>query len=267
MSGEHGCRERDSTLTQMAHLEFGHQREEAFPESVFNAATRDILNYTISLSVDHRSSGSGTLATIHNYYGILTAAHVVDDLLKAQNGQIAVVCTNQIHRLLIDREHLEITRFDRSLPNEPHGPDLAFVHLLDSPTISSLKAKKSFYPLSSANCDIFDQIRPKNTSVCCIMGAPEEMALEQGTKGTKSHVLSSTHFATRAQVMEEVVIDGFDYLNVAVIAGRDGFPENYQGVSGGGLWHIPLSIDPEVGPSSLAYERPELIGVAFYNQD
>lgn len=148
-----------------------------------------------------------------------------------------------------------------------HGPDLAFLCLLDNVTISSLKAKKSFYPLCSGNCDIFDQIHPKITSVCCLIGAPVEMAVEQGAMGSESHLLGSTHLAARAQITEETKIEGFDYLSVAVVAGRKGFPENYQGVSGGGLWHIPLSIDPEVGPSSIAYEHPELVGVAFYQSD
>ena len=204
---------------------------------------------------------------IHEHYGILTAAHVVDDLLGAKTPMIAIVCTEQVHQLMVHRDHTEVTRFGPNQTDSTIGPDLAFIRLLDPVVTSSLKAKKSFYPLSSSTCAIFDKIEPKNSATCCLTGAPAEIASEEGLRGTESHVLCNTHFAARAQVGGQVMAGGFDYLQMDVIAGRDSFPERYNGVSGGGVWHIPFAMNPEIGKSSMCYQRLELVGVAFHQSE
>ena len=48
-----------------------------------------------------------------------------------------------------------------------------------------------------------------------------------------------------------------------IIAGQHGFPEKYGGVSGGGAWVIPLTMDPDKGESTLRYE-PLYCGAVFY---
>jgi hypothetical protein len=93
------------------------------------------------------------------------------------------------------------------------------------------------------------------------------MCCSEGVRNTASHTLQSTHFFGRAQVSEEFCSNGFDYLKFDMIAGHSGFPRDYRGVSGGGIWHVPFGIDPNAGINSLIIERPELVGVAFSQSD
>jgi hypothetical protein len=60
--------------------------------------------------------------------------------------------------------------------------------------------------------------------------------------------------------------EGFDYLRLEVDAGSFGHPVNYQGVSGGGIWLLTLTIDPDVGEGSLRFESI-FCGVAFHQSE
>jgi hypothetical protein len=249
------------------HLEFGRYNEGFIPEPFFEQATRELSNYFVSFSVDDRPSGSATLVNVDGHYGVLTAAHVVDDWFGSASKCIAVVCAPHLHQLLLPKQHIEVTRYGPS--KDPFsGPDLAFVRLRDIKCLGALKARKSFYPLSiSYRPEIFEKIQPRACTICFVAGAPAEMAKGEGVPRTKSHILESTHFFGRAQVIEEFSWNSFDYLKLVMLAGHSGFPRDYGGVSGGGVWHVPFAIDPEVGTSSLRIERPELIGVAFCQSD
>jgi len=248
-------------------IEFGKYAEGFIPESFFRQATQELSNYFVSFSVEDRPSGSATLVNIDGQCGFLTAAHVVDDWFGSVSKCIAVVCAPHLHQLLLEKQHVDVTRYGPS--KDPFsGPDLAFIRLHDIKCLGALKAKKSFYPLSiSYQPEIFEKIQPRACAICFIAGAPAEMAKEEGVRRTKSHILGSTHFFGRAQVSDEFSSDGFDYLKFDMIAGHSGFPGDYRGVSGGGVWHVPFAMDPDVGASSLEIQRPELIGVAFCQSD
>lgn len=244
-------------------FEFDRYAEGSVPEALLHQATRALVDYLVSFGVDDRSSGSATLVTADGRPGLLTAAHVIDDLMKAADEHVAVVCAEHPHQLLLNKRHLIIRRYGPSEGDFP-GPDLAFINLHESKCLEALKAKKSFYPLPSSQDLVFDRIQPRGSALCFIAGAPEEMSREEGVRRTGSHILTKKHFLGRGQVCEEFVTDGFDYLKLGTLVGQYGFPANYEGVSGGGIWHIPLCVDPDVGLSSITFSRPELVGVAFY---
>ena len=130
--------------------------------------------------------------------------------------------------------------------------------------VGTLKAKKSFFPLSATTPKFFNDTHPKTGTVCCLFGAPVELAQETGERGTFDHILQATQFAARAQVIEEANIDDFDYLKVGLFAGQHGFPLNFQGFSGGGLWNFPLLMNSDIGESSMSSLYSELVGVAFF---
>jgi len=248
-------------------IEFGRYDESAIPEHLFDQATQELSNYFVSFSVDDRPSGSATLVTIDGNCGFLTAAHVVDDWSESAANCIAVVCAPHVHQLMLPTQHIDVTRYGPS--RDPFlGPDLAFVRINDTRCLGALRARKSFYPLSSSyHPEIFEQVEPRPCAICFVAGAPAEMAREEGVRRTRSHLLTSIHFFGRAQVAQEFSSNGFAYLKLDMLAGRSGFPSDYRGVSGGGVWHIPLALDSEAGISSLRTERPELIGVAFCQSD
>jgi hypothetical protein len=241
--------------------------EGSIPESLLDQATQDLSYYCVSFSVDDRPSGSATLVTVDGHSGFLTAAHVVDDWFASKTDRIAVVCAPHLHQLMLPKQYIDVTRHEPS-KDPSSGPDLAFVRINDTKCIAELKARKSFYPLlESYHPEIFEEIQPRLAALCFVAGAPAERAAEEGIRRTKPHILKSVHFFGRAQVIEEFSSNGFDYLKLAMLAGQSGFPSDYRGVSGGGVWHVALGIDPEVGTSSFEIARLELIGVAFCQSD
>jgi hypothetical protein len=244
-------------------FEFGRYAEGSVPEALLHQATRALVDYLVSFGVDDLPSGSATLVVVDDKPGFLTAAHVVDDLMRSRSVRVAIICAEYPHQLLLSKENLLVCRYGPTEGEFP-GPDLAFIHLQDLECLGVLKARKSFYPLLSNPDLIFPRIQPRGAALCFIAGAPEEMSTELGVRKTPSHILGTKHFLGRAQVSDEFITDGFDYLKLGILAGQDGFPANFGGVSGGGIWHIPLCVNPDVGLNSITFTKPELVGVAFY---
>jgi hypothetical protein len=247
------------------HPEYGHYPEGTIPEALFDKATSEIADYLVSFSVEDRPSGSATLVTIDSRYGFLTAAHVVDHLYESRSESIAIICCDRLHRLLIGKNHLVATRIGPT--NGSAGPDLAFLEILDTKALGAIKAVKSFYPFTNPTAPQWETLEPKRATVCFIAGAPAEQSSETGTRMTESHILFTTLFCGRAQLSRIYAKDGFEYLVFGSVAGEDGFPQNFGGISGGGIWHVLFAIDPEKGPSSLTHLRSELIGIAFWQDE
>jgi len=243
------------------HPEYGHYPAGIIPEALFDNVTSEIADYLVSFSVEDRPSGSATLVTMDSRYGFLTAAHVVDDLYGSRSESIAIIFCGRLHRLLIRKNHLAATCIGPT--NENAGPDLAFVEVLDTKALGEIKAVKSFYPFTNPSAPQWETLEPKGATVCFIAGAPAEQSSETGARMTESHILFTTFFCGRAQLSRTYEKDGFDYMVFGSVAGEDGFPQSFGGVSGGGIWHVPFAIDPEKGPSSLTHLPSELIGIAF----
>jgi hypothetical protein len=84
--------------------------------------------------------------------------------------------------------------------------------------------------------------------------------------GGSSHVLEVVHLAVRVKYSASHSVLGHDYVTLIAQTGVD-LPNNYGGVSGGGVWITPFSMDPDKGPSTLKSESPILAGVAFYQSE
>ena len=100
-----------------------------------------------------------------------------------------------------------------------------------------------------------------------LVGAPDERSSSEGIFGTRDHILGVKHFLGEATYKERAIRGQFDFVTLQLIAGQYTFPSNYGGVSGGGIWLLPLTMDPDVGVSSMSYEAPILAGVPFYQRE
>ncbi len=245
------------------HMEYGHYPEVTVPSVLFDRVTVELSHYTVSFAVNGVPGGSGTLVAWDTGFGILTASHVCRHIQAAKDPRIAIICRADLHRLLIHRQHVEFVDLGVAV-EESMGPDLALIRIRAPDVLATLKAIKSFYPLRETLPTRFSEHPQKEAALCFILGAPAEFATEEGTRGTPEHVLGVIHFAARAQVTGSFNSCGFDCIRLTVIADRDEFPANYGGISGGGVWHVPLTVDPDKGVDTIAYESPELVGVAFY---
>jgi len=55
----------------------------------------------------------------------------------------------------------------------------------------------------------------------------------------------------------------FDILKLKALAGELGYPGDYGGISGGGVWFSIFRIDPDRGIESLTADPPFLAGVEY----
>src|SRR5688572_22117333 len=75
------------------------------------------------------------------------------------------------------------------------------------------------------------------------------------------------NFVGEADFHSRTVRDGFDFVKLRVPCGERNFPRNCKGMSGGGMWLVPLSIDANGDPKSIRHEAPILAGISFYQSE
>ena len=126
-------------------------------------------------SEDALLAGSGTLVAIDERKGILTADHVIQNLL-AHKGPVGLILVkhgqSQIHRPFFTPKAAQCVVFSK-LPYSALGPDLAFVQL-DHDTIDALSAKKSFYNLAMRRDRLIKDPPPVDLGAWIISGMPDE---------------------------------------------------------------------------------------------
>jgi hypothetical protein len=85
---------------------------------------------------------------------------------------------------------------------------------------------------------------------------PKRKSLKTSDLATAKRLLARRRL--EAEEPKLAIIGLKDLLEAAVHSGRHGFPENYEGVSGGGLWNIPLKMC-RVGKTNGHYAGPQSI--------
>jgi len=227
-----------------------------------------INDYSISLFRNNKPFGSGTLVAVGGIWGILTAHHVSQFLQRgSEDDTIQIVLAGHPHRFdvpLAACSALVVGAHDETHSSD--GPDLALVRLLDPSQIGTLRSKKSFYPLDDGALQKVLDL-PYQQMPWWIWGAPAEQQIVQAHRETGEPIMHVMHFCGRAMFAGECNRETFDYVSLKIDAGHDVFPANYEGVSGGGAWLIPVTIDPDIGLATLEFEPPILAGVAFYQSD
>jgi hypothetical protein len=249
--------------------EFGYYRGKDIPEDLRRKAqeqaTREISDFTVSLIQDQRLCGSATLVSAHGAYYLLTAHHVAKEVCGKSEKPLGINIDPNPHQFFIEQsmlQHIEVGK--PPTENSPDGPDISAIRILDPDKLTRIGSKKSFYRLDGKSSDTYNEKYDMDS--WWIAGAPFEFTYGEGEPGTGHYVLGVTHFHAEATFMSVASRDGFDFLSLSAYAGSHQFPANYQGVSGGGIWFAPQTIDPDVGMSSLSYASPFLAGVAYYQQ-
>jgi hypothetical protein len=244
--------------------EYGLHPSSIVPCQLKDSGTREMANYSVSLILNQRLVGSGTLIRVDDAYGILTAKHVA---LEIENSgkSIGVNIANYPHGFFIPPpclEHVTVGDFNDS--DEDEGPDLCVLCILDPNDLSTIKSKKSFYPIDRLVRGEFWNELPIAEMSWYLVGAPDERCTSEGQSGTASHVLGAKHFHGEARFKSLRNRRKFDYVTLNLIAGNYSYPTDYGGISGGGVWLLPIAMDPEIGESTIHHEAPILAGVEFY---
>ncbi len=172
-------------------------------------------------------AGTGSLVVVGYSPGILTAAHVWEDVLKSAVKMGITLTDNINHKFLIDVQTIvpTIIRASASVWGE-WGPDMAFLRI-PSEFVGGIEAFQVFEDLKAPG-------KPLNVECleCWVaMGTPKEL----GTfTQTHAEVQISGDFVdpqchSRGQ---------HDYYDFQVDTTRAGMPKSLGGFSGGGLWRV-----------------------------
>lgn len=231
------------------------------------SAARSIANFSIGLAKlsvhdhaeDATAAGSGTLVVIGKVFGILTAAHVVQNL--PDHGELALLRfpgkPGQIQKHTIDlslSEKLVIA----SGSNGPTGPDLGFLRL-PLVNVQNLQSTNSFLNLGiRSNVEL--PAHEGRAHVDAVMGVVSEWTEELPPNRPSTRIKGFQLLYCGGTVTSKYQKDDFDLCTFRpeFEAGIEP-PSSYGGVSGGGLWRTYFVPD---GSNCVLENR--LVGIAFY---
>lgn len=200
--------------------------------------------YTVALlKISHNANqgkkvihiGSGTLISIGEVYGILTAQHVARELDNDSYLGLVIAKEGQEHEFTIPKANLNI--LDIGTPQtEKNGPDLSFI-AIPIHKVGTIKATKHFYPMLLSKDYAIENDKPV-AGFWCICGSPETMTLSEDSQ-VFDEVLSFCIYCGIGGVPTYDENDDWDYCEIAVDHEySNNIPPKFNGVSGGGLWQI-----------------------------
>lgn len=236
------------------------------PATLFEHAIKEISNYSIGFAQvtngPHRQEvflrGSGTLIAVGGKRAILTAEHVVDNLPR--DGRLGLILSPTRQQYTIDTQGLVFLRIARGT-DDSKGPDLGAIIL--SPSIASaIGAIKSFYNLDIRRERMLSAPPDRDLGAWAVHGFIDEKTVEEPGDSGFSHIVRFYCLTGWGGTNPAVSIDGYDYLTFPVSYGsRSIAPASFKGLSGGGLWQVPLVRGPQ---EILTHQPPLLAGLVFY---
>jgi hypothetical protein len=256
------------------HTTFKYKIKE-LPKSLIKLAADECGRYSIPLIVNEQFMGSGTLVKIDNIHGVLTAEHVVNN---PRDANLRLKCDSKstqyfqtsiadfAHELKIPARLLSLFTTRRRC--DFCGPDLAFIRIPDSPFLGEIQARKSFYNLA------IDPKKRKKTAlndrgIMVVCGWPAEEQIEGRAELGFSSTKGLMGYGFITGQVEYDYRDALDYVEVGVSykSYKNVPPESFAGVSGGGLWRVPVFRKAVETVNKAYYSRCYLSGVAFYQTD
>lgn len=202
--------------------------------------------------------GSGTLVQIGDRRAILTAHHVVSVLPKF--GRICILLEPDQAELTVDASGLAPMLIARGLV-DAEGPDLGAVVLSDA-IAGSIAAKKTFYNLDKHRERLLTSPPVRNLGFWFVNGFPESETVRVRDKDGSGDVMRFFNMSGAGGPDEPVTIGKHDYYRYPVgPESRDSVPPSFGGMSGGGLWQIPVRKLPS---GELVPMEPLFSGVIYY---
>lgn len=228
-------------------------------------AVHEIKHYTVLFILKDKRVCSGIFVNTCGHDGILTAHHVAEPVLES--SQFGLCVAESPHSLFLRSEHCQHVPIGHvpNNPNEENGPDLSFIIIRDANLLATLRSLKSFCYLDTKDLAYFES--PLERMNWCISGSPHEASKVIGISPDYGPLVMFQNFVGEATFHSRTVRDGFDFVKLKVPCGEGNFPKNCEGMSGGGMWLVPLSIDPNADPKTIRHEAPILAGVSFYQSE
>jgi hypothetical protein len=206
--------------------------------------------------------GTGTLVSFAGERYIKTAAHVWEKLLKSDGpASVGVTLREYVdHKSLIDRAAIVGIGPPRPAKWNQWGPDLVFLRVPPE-HVGAIEVHRVFLNLMQKRTAGFEAM---SIDLRVLMGTPYELA-----DCTDTHASLQINGMFCAPDVEpfspiqaaESVRREFDYIDLDMQLALPGVPQNFGGVSGGGLWRVMVYSSPVTCEIEwLKYFE----GVAFY---
>jgi len=211
--------------------------------------------------------GSGTFVSISNIFGILTAAHVVKKLIREKSFErpylLGLTLNDYPQRYAIHSNSIEPIIIANG-QIESDGPDLGFIVLPNSER-GTIEARKNFHNLDRKREYILGTPPKFDQGLWAICGVPDEKTIDKPPEinlNPHRRFFTLTGFGS---IRGTYTFGEYDYCDFRVeYNSSPNIPDNFGGISGGGLWQIPLRKSSEQTIEPIEYI---LSGVAFYQTE
>ncbi len=238
------------------------------PDALFDEIVQDLAAYSIGFlrventprGPDASLLGSGTLVAVGNIRAILTAHHVVRILPRI--GRIGLILSSTAQQYTVDTQGLTFLEIDRGT-DDSAGPDLGAI-ILSSSIAAAIGAKKAFYNLDLRRDTLLNSPPDRRDGVWFVNGFIDEKTVEEPGNAEYSRIKRFFNLSGAGSPDPSVQIGNYDYFSFPVsYGGRSVAPSSFGGMSGGGLWQVPLARNER---RQLVYRPPLLSGVVFYQE-
>jgi hypothetical protein len=240
------------------------------PDDVEEAARAKIALFTIGflkltrdyIDEDAVPAGSGSLVKLGSVHGILTAAHVLNNL--PNRGEVGLVLFPNVQPLF-QRQTIDMGLAEKMMigghTESREGPDLGFLRL---PPMNerALNTTNVFYDLEKRRNAVFASEQHASTYFDAIVGVIAEQTRELSSKVPSTRLKSIVALFGTSKIIKEYESNGFDFYDYEMGHGPECLPpSSYGGMSGGAVWRTYCDADGELQPAAL---DKWLIDVAFF---
>jgi len=239
-------------------------KDGGIPREKLEKAGELIANHSTVLLYNKQPFASGTFVKCGYRFGILTAYHAIEpfNFIPNVTDQLGISTAKYEHTLLIEMQYLNPIKFPYT---EKYGdPDMVFLEILDQSKLSWIKEFRSFWEVSSEDVvSMITECCSNSDSLWAISGLPQSLKEEKQSEGGFDRVIGLPLQVYFGGIERRFEANGFDYIEMmANYESTDPMPDSFVGISGGGLWKIPMSIHRK-DLRALMFGNPVLFGLQF----
>lgn len=238
------------------------------PEGVIEAAATDLADYSVGFlrvestprGQDAVLLGSGTLVSIGSIRAILTAHHVMSIL--PSTGRLGLILERTPQQHTVDTQGLTYLKIARGV-TDADGPDLGAV--VFAPSIAgAIAARKTFYNLELRREQLLTSPPDLHDGFWFVNGFVAEMTVEERERDGFGLLKGFYNLSGAGGPEGAIVVGEHDYFAFPVSYGdRSVAPKSFGGMSGGGLWQVPLTRNAQ---GQIEHRKPLLSGMVFYQE-
>ena len=238
------------------------------PQYLLDDIGGDLEHYVaaiLGLAAEGRSDplrliGSGTFVVIGGRHYVLTAAHVWEMTERFPTNGLILTSTHHSW-FPIPRDTIA-ARVVRGGPASGElGPDLALLELPPN-HVPRIAAHKSFLDLAKRREEFLGDPLPADLGIWAVTGISQVLSKVRSDPERHLHQADVQGRSFFAGVVGSLDRDDWDYLDTGVNTALAGVPPTFGGVSGAGLWQIPVTLSRATG--QMSWTRKRFNGVAFW---